>query len=155
MKINNDKIQAFTVSEMVVVLILTSIVVGLAFTVLSLVQKHMSGIQNNFMNRAELNKLEQSLWVDFNRYSKIKYNDLDEELIFANELDTISYQFYEAYVIKNRDTFHIPLQRKIQFFKGNPIRTGEIDALKIEAAKIMQNQQLFVFKRNDATTYMN
>src|SRR5690606_32485011 len=116
MKIDNNKIRAFTISEIVVVLILTSIVVGLAFSVLSLVQKHMSGIQNNFINTTELNTLEQSLWLDFNRYSKIEYDDLDEELTFANELGSISYQFYESYIVKEQDTFHIPLQDKTLFF---------------------------------------
>lgn len=155
MKTDTNKIQAFTISEMVVVLILTSIVVGLAFSVLSLVQKHMSGIQNNFKNTAELNKLEQSLWLDFNRYSKIKYNNLDEELIFVNELDSISYQFYEKYIIKEQDTFFIQLQDKIMFFNGNQMDSGEIDAMKIETTKIMQNQKLFVFKKNDATSFIN
>jgi hypothetical protein len=155
MKIDNNKISAFTVGEMVVVLILTSIVVGLAFSVLSLVQKHISGIQNNFINTTELNKLEQSLWLDFNRYSKIKYNHLDEELIFTNALDSISYQFYDTYIIKAQDTFYIPLQLKTLFFKGNPMNSGEIDAMKIETTKIMQNQKLFVFKKNDATSFIN
>jgi type II secretory pathway component PulJ len=155
MKIDNNKISAFTVGEMVVVLILTSIVVGLAFSVLSLVQKHISGIQNNFINTTELNKLEQSLWLDFNRYSKIKYNDLDEGLIFANELDSISYQFYDSYIIKEQDTFHIPLQDKTMFFNGNQIEWGYIDAIKLETTKTMQNQHLFVFKDNDATSFMN
>ena len=41
-----SKIQAYTLSEMIVVLILTSIVVGMAFSVLTLVQKHMSGIRH-------------------------------------------------------------------------------------------------------------
>lgn len=140
---------------MVVVLILTSIVVGLAFSVLSLVQKHMSGIQNNFINTAELNKLEQSLWLDFNRYSKIKYNDLDEELIFANELDSISYQFYESYIVKEQDTFRIPLQDKSLFFYGNQMESGHIDGIKLETTKAMQNQQLFIFKKNDATSFIN
>lgn len=155
MKIDNNKIQAFTISEMVVVLILTSILVGLAFSVLSLVQKQMSGIQNNFMNTTELNTLEQSLWLDFNRYSKVKYNDRDEELIFANEMDSISYQFYEAYIVKEQDTFFIPLQDKSMFFNGNQMESGYIDAIKLETTKTMQNQHLFVFKYNDATSFMN
>src|SRR5690606_27882760 len=116
MKIDNNKIRAFTISEIVVVLILTSIVVGLAFSILSLVQKHMSGIQNNFMNTTELNTLEQSLWLDFNRYSKIKYNDLEEALTFANELDSTSYQFHENYIVKEQDTFHIQLQSRTIYF---------------------------------------
>ena len=53
----NSKVQAFTLSEMIVVLIITSIVIGMAFSVLRLVQKHMGGIQDNFNRSTELNRL--------------------------------------------------------------------------------------------------
>ena len=77
---SNKKIMAFTLSEMIVVLILTSIVIGLAFSVLNLVQKQMSAIQDNYNKSLELNKLETALWLDFNRYSDIRFNELDNEL---------------------------------------------------------------------------
>ncbi len=154
MKINR-KIQAFTLSEMVVVLILTSIVVGLAFSVLLLVQKHMTSIQINFIQKTELNKLEQSLWIDFNRYSNITYDALEDEITFINAMDSINYQFHEQYIVKALDTFYIPIHNKTFFFNGNNIEIGPIDAIKLETSKIMQNQHLFVFKKNDATLFIN
>ena len=150
-----NKIKAFTLSEMVVVLILTSIVVGLAFSVLSLVQKHMASIQQNFIKNTELNKLEQSLWIDFNRYSNITYDPLEDEIKFTNAIDSISYQFKDTYIIKATDTFHVQLQSKILFFDGNKVETGPIDALKLETSKALQNQHLFIFKENDATPFIN
>jgi len=155
MKIKKGKIQAFTLSEMVVVLILTSIVVGMVFSVLSLVQKHMSGIQNNFNNNIQLNALEQSLWIDFHMLTTIKYDDLNDKLIFANGKDSISYEFFGEYIVKEQDTFYVPLKSKMMFFDGNQTESGQIDALKLETTKAMQNYHLFVFKHNDATSFMN
>lgn len=151
----NSKIDAFTLGEMVVVLILTSIIIGLAFSVLTLVQKHMSGIQGNFNKNTELNKLEQSLWLDFNRYSNIKYDALEDVIVFKNQLDSVSYQFHESYIIKNKDTFNMEVQNKHIFFDGNLTKKGVLDALKIETSKVFQNQILFVFKENDATHFVN
>tara|TARA_R110002096_G_C14628966_1_gene724740 strand:- start:1349 stop:1813 length:465 start_codon:yes stop_codon:yes gene_type:complete len=151
----NSKIQAFTLSEMVVVLILTSIVIGIAFSVLTLVQKHMSGIQNNFNKNTELNKLEQSLWLDFSRYSNIRYDDLEQIVIFKNEIDSTIYQFRETFIIKEIDTFNIQLQNTQVFFDGNNVKQGNMDAIKLETTKVFQNQTLFVFKENDATLYIN
>lgn len=151
----NSKIQAFTLSEMVVVLILTSIVVGLAFSVLTLVQKHMTGIQTNFIQKTEFNKLEQSLSIDFNRYSDITYDALENEIRFTNAMDSINYQFHEQYIIKTLDTFYIPIQNKTFFLNGNNVEVGNIDAIKLETSKIMQNQHLFIFKENDATPFFN
>jgi len=150
-----SKIQAFTLSEMVVVLILTSIVVGLAFSVLSLVQNHMVVIQQNFIKNSELNKLEQSLWLDFNRYSNIEYDDLEDELTFINDMGSTKYQFQKDAIIKARDTFHIQLQSQAFFFDGHQIQKGTIDALKLETSKTMQNQHFFIFKENDAIPFIN
>jgi type II secretory pathway component PulJ len=150
-----SKIEAFTLSEMVVVLILTSIVVGLAFSVLSLVQRHMAGVQANFIKNTELNKLEQSLWLGFNRYSNIEYNDIEDELIFINEMDTIKYQFQQGVIVKELDTFHVQLQNKTFFFDGQQVIIGTVDAIKLETSKATQSQHLFIFKDNDATTFIN
>ena len=152
---NKLKIKAFTLNEMIVVIILTSIVVGIAFSVLSLVQKHMLSIQINFNKNQEINKLEQSLWIDFNRYSKIKYDRNKDELIFMSAIDSTNYKFSTNYIIKETDTFNIQLQNKLFFLGGKKTNQEQIDAIKIETSEKFQNQILFVFKQNDATTYMN
>jgi len=148
------KIQAFTLSEMIVVLILTSIVVGLAFSVLGLVQKQMLAIQDNYNKSLELNKLETSLWLDFNRYSTISYNVLDDELLLKNELDSISYKFSEAYIVKELDTFSIQIENKQMYFNGVLSKINQIDAIKLRTAKMFQNRELFIFKQNDATAFI-
>jgi len=149
-----SKIKAFTLSEMIIVLILTSIVVGLAFSVLGLVQKHMNSIQQNYNNTTVLNTLETALWLDFNRYNSIAFDALENELKFATALDSVSYKFYENYIIKAQDTFKIAIENKAFYFVTKLVEEGEVDALKIETTKILQNQKLFVFKQNDASTFM-
>lgn len=148
------KIEAFTLSEMVVVLILTSLVVGMAFSVLTMVQKHMNGIQDNLNKNTELHKLEQSLWLDFNRYSKISYSPFDDELVFSSELTSISYKFNTETITKDLDTFKVSVENKAFFFDGNAIQEGHLDALKLNMSKNFRNQVLFIFKKNDATQFM-
>lgn len=152
---NKYKIQAFTLSEMIVVIILTSLVVGMAFSVLSLVQKHMYSIQANFSKNTDLNILEQALWLDFNRYSNIKYDGINGTLMFTSEIDSTTYKFTRESIIKELDTLHIPIENKTFFFDGNKVIGGQIDAIKLEPSKSFQNQQLFVFKKNDATIHLN
>lgn len=151
----NKKLKAFTLSEMIVVMILTSIVAGLAFSVLSLVQRHMKSIQNNFNGVTELNLLEQSLWLDFNRFPTISYDDIDNELLFFSELDSKIYSFHDTFIVKDRDTFYTPLEKKTIYMDGNAIKKGAVDAIKLQASKAFQKQHLFVFKINDAKLYMD
>lgn len=140
---------------MIIVLILTSLVVGLAFSVLNLVQKHMVAIQNNYHKTHEIGLLETTLWLDFNTYSKITYKAVEDELQFTNEMDTLVYQFRENSIIKGRDTFAIALQGKQLFFNGDIANTERIDAIKLETTKASQNQKLFIYTAPDATLYMN
>ena len=150
-----SKIQAYTLSEMIVVLILTSIVVGMAFSVLTLVQKHMSGIQNNFNAITKFHLLEQSLTLDFNRFSDIRYDSVEDVLMFSSELDTKTYRFSQDYIIKERDTFMVPLTTKAFYFDGLSVGKGTVDAIKLEASKTFQNKRLFIYKHNAANTFMN
>lgn len=151
----SHKIQAFTLSEMIVVVLLTIIVAGLAFSVLQLVQKHMYAIKSNFDNSTSITLLEQSLWIDAHRANTIQYNAIDEQLLFISELDTVMYGFKEDYIIKEIDTFKVQLADKIFFFKGKETTNKTIDALKLVTEKEFQNSILFISKQNDAMIYMN
>ncbi|TXG34840.1 PulJ/GspJ family protein [Seonamhaeicola maritimus] len=153
--LTNNKVKAFTLSEMVVVLIITTIVIGLAFSVLNLVQKHMMGIHQNFNNKTEFQKLEQVLCLDFNRYPNITFDAFEDKLIFKSELSSITYCFMGENVIKESDTFNIQVRDKQLFFDGNKTDNGNIDALKLVTSKENRNRALFVFKTNDATQFVN
>lgn len=139
---------------MIVVLILTVIVVGLAFSVLTLVQKQMSSIQTNFEKSSEINRLETALYIDFHKYSDIQYLLEENTLKLKSELDSVSYQFDGDKIIKAKDTFNISIDNKQFFFSGELTNNGLIDAIKLETSKDTQNQPIFVSKQNDAAQLM-
>lgn len=149
------KVYAFTLSEMSVVLLITSLVVGLAFTALGLVQKQMSALHTNFTSALEVNMLETTIWLDFNRYPNISYNSITQELVLKNELDMITYTFSAPYVIKNQDTLLVQIDRKQFYFDGKQVTTNSVDAVKLITTKAFQKRTLFVYIKNDATTYIN
>lgn len=149
------KVQAFTLNEMVIVMIISTIVIGLAFTVLSLVQRHMWSIQQNFSLNTEFNRLEQALWIDTNNYNTINYNETNHALTFKTAIDSTIYQFKPDYVLKDRDTFNIIIEQQIFFFNGNEVSKGKVDALQLELPKKFKDQSIFVFKQNDASQFVD
>ncbi|XLS30052.1 prepilin-type N-terminal cleavage/methylation domain-containing protein [Flavobacteriaceae bacterium M23B6Z8] len=154
-KSSSHKVRAFTLSELVVVLLLTTIVIGLAFSVLGLVQQHMEAIRTNFNRNEELQKLEQLLWLDMNRYPKVFYKQIDDELLFYSPLDTISYVFEPEKIIRQTDTLFIGIAEKKFYLDGTEKFNGSIDAVELKTDKNTLEQSLFIFRRNDATLYMN
>ena len=155
MKIRTKKIKAFTISEMIVALLITTIVIGMSFSVLNLVQRQMSGIENNYEYNTRLNLLRQTLWIDFNTHELVRYDDKAATLTFYNELSTVQYQIDESFVVKQKDTFQIQWTGQRFFFEHLEVESGEIDALQFDTGQEHGNQGIFVYKNNSATTYMN
>lgn len=140
---------------MIVVLLITVIVVGMAFSVLNLVQKQMNTIEGIYDVKLETNKLRQSLWADFNRYSYVFYNQKEERLYLSNELETKYYEITQNALVNQKDTFYIQLQSKAFYFNNQERTTGEVDAIELRTSKEAGNQQIFVYKQNAAATYVN
>ncbi|MDL5514848.1 prepilin-type N-terminal cleavage/methylation domain-containing protein [Arenibacter sp. M-2] len=155
MKIKLNKLKAFTLSEMIVVLLITTIVVGMAFSVLQLVQRQMKGIQGNFEKSTELNLLRQSLWIDFNTHDQVFYDSMLKQLIFVNEMERLHYEIGESAIIKGRDTFQVKWHRQKFYFENKERLFGEIDAIDFELDQEYGHRKLFVYKNNAATTYLN
>lgn len=138
-----------------VVLVLTAIVIGLAFSVLSLTQKQMSGIQSNFLKNDEWQRFEQSLWIDFNRYAIVQYDDKNDRLLLKNELDSVRYDFRAAYVVRNIDTLNVAIKERLFYLDGQLTDSGIIDALEIKETDKEVGLHLFIHRKKDATHYMN
>ncbi|WP_411032221.1 hypothetical protein [Spongiimicrobium sp. 3-5] len=155
MTIKLKRIKSFTLSEMIVVLLITTVVVGLAFAVLNLVQKQMDGISANYNKTMEVDRFRQLLWIDFNRFDLVVFNHTTNHLSFTNALETKVYEFYDDKVVKDLDTFRIGLSDKVFYFDNTLRPYGEVDALNLTTTKEYGGQQLFVYKKNAATAYMN
>ncbi len=151
--LKSKKIQSFTITEMLVVMILTTIVISIAILVLNLVQKELKGIQQNFKNNIELRTVEQILWNDFNK-NEVIIETKNNHLICISPLDTVIYQFKENYVLRDTDTLKISIEQKGFFIDMKEALTS-VDAVEIKLSKEFQNKQLFIFKTKAASYYMN
>jgi len=154
-KSSTNKIHAFALQELMVVLAITAIVVGMAFSVLNLVQRQMGTIEDIYAMKLEANKLRQSLWIDFNRYSYVHFDERKNQLYFSNELEEKTYTITENQFTTVRDTFDITLDFKQFYFNNMERQTGEIDAIELKTNKETGHQQIFVFKENAPATYIN
>lgn len=149
------RIKAFTLSEMMVVLVITSIVVGMAFSVLQLVQQHLQGIQHNYGNHTQVNLLRQALWIDLNRFNHVYYDRNTQQLFFTNEMGSLSYRFEDSFIIRDIDTFRVKVAEKAFFFENREIVQGQLDAIRLQTTKEFGEQGLFMFKENSASTHLN
>ena len=150
----NKKTKAFTLTEMLVVLVITSIIITITLLVLNMVQSQIRSIQTIYSTNTETRLLEQGLWQDFNGH-RLFYNNTKQQLSCTSESDTVRYTFYKNYITRNLDTIKAVIIEKRLFFDGEETKSGSIDALELHLSKEIKNKKLFIFKTNDASHYMN
>jgi hypothetical protein len=151
----NSKVKSFTLSELLVTMIITVIVVGLAFTVLDLVRKQIVVIEKNYNRTTELAFFKQRIWLDFNKHNTIEYNPVGGQIILKSDFDTIYYNFKQDFVLRNKDTLKTKIKIEKLFFQGTEIKQGTIDAIAFLEEKEAADSHFFVFNNTDATHFMN
>lgn len=151
----NNKVKSFTLSELLVVMIITAIVVGMAFSVLRLVQKQIHTIQKNYDKSTDLSLFEQRLWQDFNEYSQIQFDEKENKLVLQSEMDTIAYSFQNDFILRNNDTIKLKLVIDKILMEGKLIKNGDIDAMSISGEAELPKYKIFVSKKNDLTLSIN
>lgn len=148
------KISAFTLTEILVVLVISTIVVGFAFAVLDMVQRNLTTIRENFEANSEIRHLEQQLSTDFNRFHSIRYDGVRKKMHLNTPIDTIIYTLTAKRLLRNQDTLSVPIKNIEVFFDGDKVTTGQVDAVKIFMDR-PDKKFLFVYKINSAKNFIN
>jgi type II secretory pathway pseudopilin PulG len=150
-----NKIKSFTLAELLVVMIITAIVVGIAFSVLRLVQKQIVAIQKNYNKSTSLSLFEQRLWQDFNIYTDLSFDSAKGNLFLKSPLDSVTYTFEDRCVLRNNDTIPLKLEIEKIYFEGKEVQSGAIDAISFSGEAELRNYRIFVSKKNDLNHSMN
>ena len=145
------KIKAFTIIELVVVMILTAIIVGIVYSAYSIVGNQYSSYKKISVQNSRVALLSMLLSKDFTTAHYIKNGN--EELFFYDKEDNIiRYGFDENYITRSgnsiTDTFPVnTLNIEMKFLNQEQIiPNGLVDELYFESL-IFKKQQLFHFKK--------
>ena len=148
------KVNAFTISELLVVLVISSIVISLTFIVLGLVQKQISQIQKGYQDQQEILLLKRVLLKDMNTH-RVFFNKKENRLSCTNSLDTIQYSFKPNYIVREIDTFKLKIKAKQLLLDNKIVESGWIDAAQLEFDQTFTAKKVFIYKVKDAAHYLN
>jgi prepilin-type N-terminal cleavage/methylation domain-containing protein len=149
-----NKVSAFTLAEMLVVLVVASIVISMGFVVLTMVKKQVFVIQKNYQKKQEVQFFETIFSRDFNTGSAF-YHQKENRLTLKNSKDSIQYTFLDKMIIREKDTLKIEISTKKLFLDGKQVKEKTIDAIEIELSSSFANRQLFIQQTKDASYYIN
>lgn len=143
------KIKAFTLTEILVVLVISAIVVGMALSVLNLVQQNFLSIRKNFQNTTGQQLFQQRLIIDFNRYHSIYLNNDRNEIWMKNPLDSVLYLYQGHSFLRQQDTIDLKISKITWYYRGEEVGKGKVDAAKLYIGE-KGSAFIFVSKHNDA-----
>lgn len=148
------KLKAFTLAEMLVVLVVASILISMAFMVLNMVRKQVVSIQKSYAKKQEVQFFEVTLLRDFNSGSAF-YDTKKNQLLLKNTKGNIRYTFLKNSIVRENDTFHIEVADKKLFLDGVEVQQNSIDGIEINMSNNFANRQLFIHQTKDAAFYIN
>lgn len=144
---------AFTLGELMVVLVVSSIVVTIAFFALSSVQRQIRTIQFTYENQQKIQYTERLLLGDLNTY-KGYYDDKNNLLLLRDSKDSVHYRFYNDRLVREQDTIRLSLVSKKMYLLGEEVESGPIDALELQFSNTFSTNSIFVYKIHDASHYL-
>jgi competence protein ComGC len=148
------KVTSFTLSELLVVLVISSIAVTLSFLALRNVQKQIKSINTVFEKQQKMNSLERIINADLNRFTGA-YDQKNNQLTFTSLKDTVRYNFKENHLFRNLDSIALKIKKTSFFLDGVEVTNGVIDAIEFSFENTYTQNNLFVYKRKDASHYIN
>jgi len=154
MRMLNKKIKAFTIAELLVVLVISGIVISLSMLILNLVHKQISSIRTNTNTATEIRMLEKALLVDFNSHH-LTYDVKQQQLYCISPIDSVYYKFTNEYVVRNVDTLQVPIYTTVSYLNGVSTTHSDIDALELQLSKENSTKKLFIYTTKDVAFYLN
>ncbi|MCV6631086.1 MAG: hypothetical protein OIF50_14635 [Flavobacteriaceae bacterium] len=145
----HSKLKAFTLHEMLVVLLLTAIITGMAFAVLQFTQKQFYAIQTNQEIKTKVQQLEEQLWIDFQKYPNARFDSAIESIVFYSVLDSVQHSLKRNDSIST-DPLYLNIKNNTLYWKGEAVTGGQIDAVALQIQVNKQVFPIFVYKRLSA-----
>ena len=149
------RIPSFTLSELIVVMVLTGILVTAAFFALNSIQKQVGLLQKAFQLEQDVYLLEREFIHEAGKANMV-YDSINKQLRFysSNRLNK-QYSFKKSMLIRDKDSLTIPITKVYVYEKGVRKAQGSIDAFELVFKGVYTSRKLFIATRKDAAYYMN
>lgn len=116
----NNKVQAFTILEVTISMLLAAIVIGITYTSYGIISRSFLSFKARNEDIAMFTRVDQLLKRDFEQASDI-YTNNNRVIIKKNALSVMSYEITPSYIVRNAniiDTFKVNTLHYQMLFEG-------------------------------------
>jgi prepilin-type N-terminal cleavage/methylation domain-containing protein len=147
---NKQKVQAFTLMEVTVAMLISSLVIGITYAVYTIVVGSYSAYQLKSTRLAVLIRLDELLKKDFSQADLILEDQ--NSWVFKSAGQRVTYQLAPGYLVRISsitDTFKVSLQNRTASFETQPVT----ETAATEEEQRMDELQLNLVAENENITY--
>ena len=148
----NKKINGYTLNELVIVLALTVIIVGIAFSVLKLVNLQLLSIKKSYEKNSEFLHFQQQLKNDMDSANKMYFNYGEDQLSIHKEDRIINYFLISNRISREDEMISLEFEKWTFFNNGKEVVMGNADAVQFTTKS--NNMELFFFINQAAIQYL-
>ena len=124
-----QRINAFTLLELVVVLVVSAVLFRLAYAALGLVQRQQAVYERHSATLGQVSSWQQALANDLRRASRVEL--MADELRCQLPIGPVVYAWRDSALIRQQgevlDTLEIPVRAGAYFWQGQPRSRGLVD----------------------------
>ena len=128
----NRKTNAFTLSELLLGLLMAVLVVGSAFYALRYIRKQTTIWTAAVDNQTKITTLEARVWEDIYQRARAWGDQKAGLLSFYTALDTVSYQFTGSAITRNGQSLARLHHRVVFYYQGTITPLGPVDAVALQ-----------------------
>jgi len=118
----NKRVKAFTIMEISIVMLISAIVIGIAYTAFNIINQSYSSFQHKNEDIAVLVRLDELLRKDFSRANTISRTT--NGIFVKTGIDSVTYEFEPDFTVRIStiiDTFKLNVQDVVTTFETSPI----------------------------------
>lgn len=157
--LQGTKLPAFTMIELLVVLVLSGIIFSMALLVLEIMGQQAGHQEQQHQEVLAIEQLQLLLKKD--AYQAKEIWTTEEQLFFNYEAYRIQYQFKEQIICRtilqepmHTDTFQLPSVNLERTWQRQPITFGRVDAFKVETTFFGALYSITIQKEYDSKTLL-
>lgn len=152
------KVRAFTLSELLVVIILTGIVSGIVLSAYNLVGGYYGALEKKSASIVGLDNLNRSLQYDFEFSQEITITESNTILCWGDKGSKRFYSFDNKWLLQKQqtrsDTLTCTVEEWIFKRNGRVVTEGNIDELELKVIIYQQSMTWHFLKNSDAASQL-
>lgn len=150
---NKHKITAFSLSELLIAILIAIIVMGFAFFTLRFVHQKFDLFTDRILTNTSFARIEKNIWQDIHHFPSVELDHENQLIRFSSPLERVDYHYSNTHIERGGQLILTSPNSLLFYYKGVLVNAGPIDAFELIIYTQEKSLSLFFFLPKSAQLY--